>query len=188
MRHAFGVHGGHLDSVLTAMVRHGIELVDTRHEAAAGNAADGYARATGGLGVAFATAGPGFTNVYAALANAFVDRVPVLVLTSSPPLREAELNVLQGGIDQIAAAAPVTRFAHRVTTAARIPDLVTLAIRHATAGVPGPAVLELPIDVLFRPLDDAVASEPTRTEVEVPGPSERAVATRSTCFVPRSGR
>jgi acetolactate synthase-1/2/3 large subunit len=176
VRHAFGLHGGHLDPILTSMVRHGISLIDTRHEAAAGNAAEGYARATGGLGVAFATAGPGFMNVFPALANAYVDRIPMLLLTSSPPLREAELNVLQGGIDQIAAASAVTRWAHRVTTASRIPDLVALAIRHATAGVRGPVLLEFPIDVLSRPVDEATASTATLVDIQPPGPSAHAVA------------
>ena len=59
---AFGLHGGHLDSLLLACTRTGIRLVDTRHEAVAVNAADGYARTTGRIGVAFATAGSGFSN------------------------------------------------------------------------------------------------------------------------------
>jgi acetolactate synthase-1/2/3 large subunit len=177
VRHAFGIHGGHLDPILTSMVRHGIALIDTRHEAAAGNAAEGYARATGGLGVVFATSGPGFSNVFSALANAYVDRIPLLLITSSPPLREAELNVLQGNFDQIAAASAVTRWAHRVTTASRIPDLVALAIRHATAGVPGPVMLEFPIDVLSRAVEESTASTATLVSPEPPGPSARAVAT-----------
>ena len=170
VRHAFGVHGGHLDAMLTSMVDHGITLVDHRHETAAGNAAEGYALATGGLGVVFATAGPGFANVYSAIANAHCDRIPVLVLTSSPPQREAELNVLQGAIDQVACSLPITRWAHRVTTAARLPDLVSLAIRHATGGVPGPVVLDVPIDVMFRPIDPDTASVPSLTMPEPPGP------------------
>ncbi|WP_238428097.1 thiamine pyrophosphate-binding protein [Frankia nepalensis] len=173
--HAFGVHGGHLDPLLTALDRLGVTLVDTRHEAAAGNAAEGYARATGGLGVAFATSGPGFTNAYAALANAFIDRIPVLLLTSSPPLREAELNVLQGGLDQVAAARTVAKWAHRATTAARLPDLVALAVRHATTGVPGPAVLDIPIDVMYRQIDEAVATKPSLTMPTPPAPARAAV-------------
>ena len=187
VRHAFGIHGGHLDAMLVAMARAGIGLVDTRHEAAAGHAADGYARATGGLGVVFATAGPGFTNVLTAVANAHLDRIPLLVLTSSSPQREAELNVLQGGIDQVAVARPMTRWAHRVTTTARIPDLVSLAIRHATAGVPGPVVVDLPIDVLFREIDRDLASEPALTPVEPPAPSAAAVTavTEALCAAER---
>jgi acetolactate synthase-1/2/3 large subunit len=176
VRHAFGIHGGHLDPILVAMADRGIALIDTRHEAAAGHAADGYARVTGGLGVAFATSGPGFTNVLTAVANAHLDRIPLLVLTSSPPQREAELNVLQGGIDQVAVARPIARWAHRVTTTARIPDLVSLALRYATTGVPGPVVLDLPIDVLFREIDRDLASEPTVTDPTPPAPSASAVA------------
>ncbi|MFN8624460.1 MAG: thiamine pyrophosphate-binding protein [Candidatus Binatia bacterium] len=176
VRHAFGIHGGHLEPIITSMAHHGIRLIDTRHEAAAGNAAEGYARATGGLGVVFATAGPGFTNVFASLANAYVDRIPILLLTSSPPLREAELNVLQGNFDQIVAANAVTRWTHRVTTASRIPDLISLAIRHATAGVRGPVLLEFPIDVLARPVDEATATTPVRVNLEPPGPSAHALA------------
>lgn len=175
VRHAFGVHGGHLDAMLTGMVDRGIGLIDTRHEAAAGNAAEGYARATGSLGVAFATAGPGFTNAFAALANAHADRIPVLLLTSSPPQREAELNVLQGAIDQIAAATPVTRWAHRVTTGSRLPDLVSLAIRHATCGIPGPVVLDVPIDVMFRPVAEESVDYPPIVIPEPPGPSNSGV-------------
>jgi acetolactate synthase-1/2/3 large subunit len=108
---------------------------------------------TGGLGVAAVTSGPGFTNAYAGLANAYADGIPVLLITSAPPLGEAETNELQGGIDQIAAATPVTKWAHRVTTPARIPDLAALAVRRALSGRPGPVLLELPIDVAFTPLD-----------------------------------
>jgi thiamine pyrophosphate-dependent acetolactate synthase large subunit-like protein len=64
---AFGLHGGHLDSLLVGLHRNGIRLIDTRHEAVAVNAADGYARATGRLGVAFATAASGYSNAIAGL-------------------------------------------------------------------------------------------------------------------------
>ncbi|MWA01578.1 thiamine pyrophosphate-binding protein [Actinomadura sp. LD22] len=151
----FTLHGGHLDSFFFGCRESGIELLDFRHEAAAVNAADGYARTTGGLGVAAVTSGPGFTNAYAGLANAYADGVPLLLITSAPPLGEAETNELQGGIDQIAAAGPVTKWAHRITAPERIPDLLGLAVRQALAGSPGPVVLELPIDVAFTPVDRA---------------------------------
>ena len=79
---AFGLHGGHLDAMLVACARLGIRLVDVRHEAVAVNAADGYARSTGRLGVAFATAGSGFSNAVAGLGPARIDRSPLLLLTS----------------------------------------------------------------------------------------------------------
>lgn len=149
---AFGVHGGHLDAFLVGCARHGIRLVDTRHEAAAVHAADGYARTAGGLGVAFATAASGFSNALAGLTHAHADRTPLLLITSSPPLRDAEANVLQGGIDQVALARPAAKWTHKVTVTEEIPHLVSYAIRTARAGAPGPVVLDIPIDVLFRPV------------------------------------
>ena len=175
VRDAFGVHGGHLDAFLTGLVEVGINVWDVRHEAAGGNAAEGYARATGGLGVAFATSGPGFANAYSALANAMIDRIPLLLVTSSPPTRETELNVLQGGLDQVAAARTVAKFVLQPTTAARLPDLTALAIRHALTGVPGPVVLDVPIDVMFREVDPALATTPVLRLPAAPAPAPAAM-------------
>ena len=100
----FGLQGGHLDAFLMACDGHGIRLTDTRHEAAAGHAADGYARITGKIGVAVMTAGPGFANGYPAIVNAHLDAVPTLFLVGAAPLREEETYPLQGGLDQIAMA------------------------------------------------------------------------------------
>src|SRR5678815_541464 len=78
VRHVFGLHGAHLETIFQSLAAHGVPIIDTRHEVAAGHAAEGYARATRGLGVAMVTAGPGFTNVITSLANAYLDRTPVL--------------------------------------------------------------------------------------------------------------
>lgn len=149
---AFGVHGGHLDAALVGMHDRGIRLVDTRHEAVAVNAADGYARATGKLGVAFATAGAGLGNALAGITTASLDRGAVLTITSSPPLRDAETNPLQGGLDQIGLVRPITKWAHQVTVAEEIPRLVAHAARVALTGAPGPVLLDIPIDILFGPV------------------------------------
>ena len=167
----FALHGGHLDSFLQACPRNGIRLIDTRHESTAGHAAEAYARTTGQVGVCAITAGPGFTNSYTSIANAYLDAVPVLYITSSPPLREVELNVLQGGFDQVAAATPVTNWAHRVTSPERIPDLVSLALRKAYGGRPGPVLLEIPIDVFFTPVDERLATPTTGFDVSRPAPA-----------------
>lgn len=152
---AFGLHGGHLDAFLIACKRQGIRLIDTRHEAVAVDAADGYARSTGRLGVAFATASSGFSNALAGLTTAYADRVPVLVITSSPPLRDAETNPLQGGINPVALARPVSKWAGTVTVGEEIPRLTSLAIRKALAGAPGPAVIDVPIDIMFGAVDES---------------------------------
>jgi acetolactate synthase-1/2/3 large subunit len=173
---AFVLHGGHLDSFLVACRDVSIHLTDTRHESTAGHAATAWSRATGRLGVCAITAGPGFTNALTAIADAHLDAAPVLFIASSSPLREVENNVLQGGLDQVAIAAPVTKWAHRVTNVERIPDLVALATRTALSGRPGPVYLEVPIDIMFAPVDDADITLPTLPALTTrPAPSPTAV-------------
>jgi len=152
---AFALHGGHLEALFQGCVNNQIRLTDTRHEAAAGHAADGYARSTGKLGVCIVTSGPGFTNVISAVLNAQLDATPTLFIVGAPPLREVETNPLQGGFDQIAMITPAAKWAHRITNPERIPVLTAQAIRMATTGRPGAVVLELPVDVLHMPVDAA---------------------------------
>ncbi len=157
VKDVFALHGGHLDAFLVACPDAGIRLIDFRHEASAGHAADAYARSSeAGFGVCVVTAGPGFTNALTPITSAYVDAVPTLFIVGSPPLREVETNPLQGGIDQIAMAAPVTKWAHRVTSTERIPDLIEKAVRIARSGRPGPVLLDIPIDVMFMPVREAM--------------------------------
>jgi acetolactate synthase-1/2/3 large subunit len=172
----FTLHGGHLDSFLVACPGEGIRLTDTRHEASAGHAAEAYARATGKIGVCVITAGPGFTNALTAMVDAWLDATSVLFIAGSPPLREVATNPLQGGFDQVAMAAPVTKWAHRITNVERIPDLVDKAVRTALTGRPGPVFLEVPIDVMFAPIDEADLLLPTLPGLASrPAPAPEAV-------------
>ncbi len=177
VKDVFALHGGHLDAFLVACPDNGLRLVDTRHEASAGHAADAYARATGGrIGVAVITAGPGFTNALTPMVSAWLDAVPVLFVAGSPPLREVETNPLQGGFDQVAMAAPVCKWAHRITAGERIPDLVEKAVRIATSGRPGPVYLEMPIDVMFAPVGRVMMPlTPNRPAASRPAPPARVV-------------
>ncbi|MCC6202599.1 MAG: thiamine pyrophosphate-binding protein [Gammaproteobacteria bacterium] len=174
----FGLHGAHLEPLFQACLDHGIDLIDTRHEAAAGHAAEGHARVTRMLGVALATAGPGFTNVLTSVANALLDRTPVLYLAGEAPLAAAETNTLQGGIDQLAVARPLTKWAHRVTSIEHLPRLVAEAIRIATAAPAGPVLLCLPVDVLMAKIDDTLPWYPTCLDADTPAlpPAERVTA------------
>ncbi len=172
----FVLHGGHLDSLLQAAVRHDIRLVDTRHEQAAGHAADGWARTTGRTGVAVVTAGPGFTDCVTAIANAYLDCIPTLFIAGAAPLAEAETLPLQGGLDQIAIVEPITKWAHRVTHTHRIPDLVAQALRTARSGRPGPVVLEVPIDILFATVEEASLAVPSTVMAATPpAPSHEVI-------------
>ncbi len=177
VKDVFALHGGHLDAFLVACPDENIRLIDFRHEASAGHAADAYARSSeAGFGVCVITAGPGFTNAITPITSAYVDAIPTLFIVGSPPLREVETNPLQGGFDQIAVAAPITKWAHRVTNTERIPDLIEKAVRIATSGRPGPVLLDIPIDVMFMPVRQAmfpVGSRPVVTDQ--PAPSRSAV-------------
>lgn len=178
---AFALHGGHLEALFKGCVEQGIRLLDCRHESAAGHAADAYARTTGKLGVAIVTAGPGFTNALSAVANARLDGTPLLLIIGAPPLREQETNPLQGGIDQIAAARPLAKWALSISSTERIPDLAALAIRKATTGPCGPVVLELPIDVLHMSVPESAATPPAGVTVRphpAPAPDEAAELAR----------
>lgn len=173
----FALHGSHLDPLYMACEEFGIRLTDTRHEASAGHAADAYARASNGrLGVCAVTAGPGFTNALTAITNAWLDRVPVLFIAGAPPLREAEGNTLQGGFDAVAMARPVTKWAQRVGEPERIVEYVRRAGEIALSGSPGPVFLEIPIDVMFWPTDDALPDVSGWQRTTPSAPSADAVA------------
>jgi len=177
----FTLHGGHLDAIYQAARGRPLRWIDTRHEQAAGHAADGWARTTGRVGVALVTAGPGVTDVVTAVTNAYLDCIPTLFLGGAAPLRDAETLPLQGGFDQVALMRPITKWAHRVTHTHRIGDLVAQALRVATTGRPGPVFLELPIDVLFGTADEAQVMIPRHLRPDAaPAPSpaaaDRAIA------------
>ena len=172
----FVLHGGHLDPIFQACLDHDVRLIDMRHEAAAGHAADAYARQTGRISVAMATAGPGYTNILTAIAQCYLDCTPVLFLIGAAPLRDAERWPLQGGIDQVSMAKPITKWAMQVTRTELIPHLISHAIREASNGRPGPVLLEIPIDVLFNRIDAADAPIPESIlPVASPAPTDKTV-------------
>lgn len=160
VEHVFTLYGGHLETVFQACRTHGLPVLDVRHEAAAGHAAEGYARAKRTLGVCMVTAGPGFTNVITSITNAYLDRTPVLYIAASAPLSIPEANIIQGGFDQVAVAKPITKWAHRVTAAKDIPRLLAHAIRIATSHPTGPVLLDIPVDISFSPVEEAAAPIP----------------------------
>jgi acetolactate synthase I/II/III large subunit len=161
----FMLHGAHVHPVLVGCLDRGIRIVAVRHEAAAGHAAEGIARAGRRLGVALVTAGPGMTNVVTSMADAYVDRSPVLYLSGSVPAFHGETNALQSGIDQVAVATPITKWAARVHRTQDIPRLVAQAVRIATTPPTGPVFLEIPLDVLGASVDASLAPVPEQVEV-----------------------
>ena len=177
VRTIFTLHGGHLDSALRAAVEAGIQLVDTRHEQAAGIAAIGWAHTTGDTGVVMATAGGGITNLATAAANAYADGVPLVLLGGAPPLADYDALPVNSGFDQVSALSGITKWAHRVTHLVLLPELVARAFRVARAGRPGPVYLDLPADVLFARIDtDELTFAKGARQVYPPAPSPDAVA------------
>jgi acetolactate synthase-1/2/3 large subunit len=145
----FGLQGGHIQPIWDRLHGHGIAVTDVRHEAAAVHMAHAWALLTGRLGVALATAGPGVTNTVTAIANATVERVPVLLIGGCPPTFQDFRGPLQG-LPHVEVLAPVTRHARTLRVAEHVlRELDAAASRALGAGcAPGAAYVELPTDVL----------------------------------------
>lgn len=154
VRELFALSGGHLDPMFHAAHAHGMRLIDTRHEAAAAHMADGFARTTGRPGVALVTAGPGVANAITGVANAWMDAVPMICIGGRSPMRDEDRLPLQN-LDQVALMKPITKYARTVLHPDRIPEYIAAAWRHAVSGRPGPVFLDIPVDVLYTPVEES---------------------------------
>lgn len=144
-RHAFGIPGGEVLALMDALAKAGLRVTLAKHEHGAGFMAEGAWHATGAPGVLFATIGPGLANAANAIANAWQDRVPLIVLTGCVPPVEA-LTYTHQVFDHVRFMEPITKAAFRVErgTAALAVDK---ALKIATTGRPGPVLLDVPTDV-----------------------------------------
>lgn len=143
----FGVCGDHVNALYRDCSVAGIEIVGARHEAAAVQMADGYARASGRPGVAIVTGGPGHTNAITGLAVAHSARSPVLVLSGLTPVDQRERGGQQA-LHQADMVRSVTKFSMEIVRADHVAEYVTRAVQLALAGPRGPVSLSLPVDVL----------------------------------------
>jgi acetolactate synthase-1/2/3 large subunit len=144
----FAIHGVQIDPIFQACLDLGVRLVDVRHEASAGYAAEAAARTGDGLGVVAVCPGPGFTNVLTSVTNAGLDRTPVVYLVGSNPADQFESRGLQTGIDHAALARPISKWTATVTERHQLGEAVATAIFMATTAPRGPVVLDLAADVL----------------------------------------
>ena len=154
VKYLFVLWGFHIVPVIEACEREGIKVIDTRHEQAAGHAAEGWAKVMGETGVAAVTAGPGVTDAVTAVANAFQAGSPMLVIGGRSPVNSFDKGTLQE-LDHVAFMKPITKWSRTVFEAKRLPEYVSTAYRHALAGRPGPVFLECPLDVLWSPVDES---------------------------------
>ena len=145
---AFGLPGVHNLPLWEALRGSSIRLVGVRHEQTAAYAADGYARATGRLGVAIVTTGPGAANTLGAVGEAWASRSPILVIATDIPaaLRRPGTyrGVLHETTDQAAMFAPVTKHTFTVATASEVAPHTAAAIASATAAPTRPVVPRRP--------------------------------------------
>ncbi|WP_299948686.1 thiamine pyrophosphate-binding protein [uncultured Ruegeria sp.] len=151
-RHAFGIPGGEVLALMDALDRVGLKVALVKHENSGGFMAEGTWHANGAPGVLFATIGPGIANAANAIANAWQDRVPMIVLTGCVSAVEAHTYTHQV-FDHVKFLEPVTKAAFRVEPGTA-GILIDKAVTIATTGRPGPVLLDVPID-LQREVSDA---------------------------------
>lgn len=143
----FGHPGGAILPFYDALYRMGVPRhVLMRHEQAAAHAADGYARATGRVGVCVATSGPGATNLVTGLATAHMDSVPVVAITGQVPSTLRGQDAFQE-TDILGITIPVTKHGFVVERPEDLPAIVREAFRIARSGRPGPVLIDIPKDV-----------------------------------------
>ena len=150
VRRIFTLSGNQILSVFDATIGRGVELVHTRHEAAAVHMADAWGRLTEECGVALVTAGPGHLNAISALYGARMAESPVLLLSGASPRGQRGRGAFQE-VDQVAAARPVVKATWSLEDPERVGEEVARALALATSGRPGPVHLSLPGDVLEAP-------------------------------------
>jgi len=160
VRFVFGIPGGQLCPILDAIRRfgtdEGLQFVMTRHEQAAAHMADAYARVTGEPGVCIGTVGPGAADLVPGVYPAWADSIPLVVLTAQNQTWKSypERGSMQS-LDQLGLFAPIVKWSARVTHWQRIPELTQRAFRVAVSGRPRPVHLDLHVDALMAPVDEA---------------------------------
>ena len=169
----FGYPGGAIMPVYDALtyypeVRH----VLARHEQGAAHAAEGWAKATGEIGVCMATSGPGATNLVTGLADAMLDSVPLLAITGNVASHLMGTDAFQEA-DITGITLPITKHNYVVRDVEELPRIVAEAIRIARSGRPGPVLVDIPKDIQLAPYHGEIPAPHARPEI--PAPSQEAV-------------
>jgi acetolactate synthase-1/2/3 large subunit len=169
----FGLCGHTVIGFLDALGKSRIRYISTRHEQVAAHAADGYARASGKVGVLMTHLGPGLTNAATGVANAALDSIPMVVIAGDVPTYyygrhpHQEVNLHQDA-DQCQIFRPFCKRVYRVDNVRDLPRIVERAFHLAQSGRPGPVLVDVPMDVFSADLEvDAFATTPP--EIARPG-------------------
>lgn len=144
----FGYPGGAILNVYDELYKHRNEIrhILTSHEQGASHAADGYARATGKVGVCFATSGPGATNLVTGIATAYMDSIPIVAITCNVGVSLLGKDSFQE-IDIAGITMPITKYSFIVKDVTKLADTIRKAFRIARTGRPGPVLVDIPKDV-----------------------------------------
>lgn len=143
----FGYPGGNALYIYDAMTANpDFKHVLTRHEQGAVHAADGYARSTGKVGVCIATSGPGATNLVTGIATAYMDSVPLVIITANVPTTVMGTDAFQEA-DIVTMTMPITKHSYAVRDVRDIPRIVREAFHIANSGRKGPVLIDIPKDV-----------------------------------------
>ncbi|MBB1293485.1 acetolactate synthase 3 large subunit [Pseudoalteromonas sp. SR41-4] len=148
VKYIFGYPGGSVLDLYDALFQQDdVEHILVRHEQAATHMADGYARATGEVGVVLATSGPGATNCITGIATAYMDSIPMVVLSGQVPTNLIGDDAFQE-TDIVGCSRPIVKHSFNCRSAKDIPKILAKAFYIASTGRPGPVVVELPKDML----------------------------------------
>src|SRR5947209_9562571 len=172
VEYVFGIPGEETLDLNESLAASSVQFVPVRHEQGGAYMADAYGRLTGRAGVCLGTLGPGATNLVTAVADAFLDRAPLVALTGQSDLERMHKESHQY-LDLIGILRPVVKWNARVSSAEIIPEVVRKAFKVAESEKPGATHLELPEDVMARPLGGGPLVRPAPGHPE-PGGRARA--------------
>src|SRR4051812_46987085 len=157
VEHVFGIPGGANLPTYDALYDAGIRHVHCRHEQGAGHAAEGYAKASGRVGVALATSGPGATNLVTAIADAQMDSVPTVFITGQVRTELIGTDGFQEA-DVTGITMPIVKHSMMIQDPREIPERIHSAFHIARTGRPGPVLIDIPqdlsrADINYKPVD-----------------------------------
>jgi acetolactate synthase I/II/III large subunit len=175
VKYVFGIPGEETLDLNESLADSSIDFIPVRHEQGGAYMADAYGRLTGRAGVCLGTLGPGATNLVTAVADAFLDRAPLVALTGQSDLERMHKESHQY-IDLLGIMRPVVKWNARVSSPEIVPEVVRKAFKVAESEKPGSTHLELPEDVMMRPLDASLLPRHAPVQPE-PGMRELQRAT-----------
>jgi acetolactate synthase I/II/III large subunit len=180
VEYVFGIPGEETLDLNESLARSSVRFVPVRHEQGGAYMADVYGRLTGRAGVCLGTLGPGAMNLMTAVADAFLDRAPLVALTGQGDLERMHKESHQY-LDLVSIMAPVTKWNARVSNSRIIPEVVRKAFKVAQSQKPGTTHLELPEDVMEAELDASPLPVPDWIRRPEPSPEELERAARVIC-------